>query len=289
LNVAAGVEIQNTAKTFRIGKLTGAGALGGNCSFDKSAVTGSNNWNVGNDENWSSTVKVTSNANLVKVGSGRVAWNAANDNTGSTTVKEGELAVSTTTKLGTGMLTVAANAMLTGNNNAYNPLANSSVKINGTIRPGLLESSTVGKIFFDNKNVTISETGTLVITANKNGNSTSLEGVDKLEINGTICINAIRLHTFAVGDSIRLWNANSFTGTPTFEMLNGVTWDTSRISEGILIVKEIDYSSINSVARDVDARNIYDLSGRLVRRNATNTQGLPAGIYVRGGRKIVVK
>ena len=35
--------------------------------------------------------------------------------------------------------------------------------------------------------------------------------------------------------------------------------------------------------------NIYNLAGQLVRSNATTTDGLPAGIYVSGGKKFVVK
>jgi hypothetical protein len=35
--------------------------------------------------------------------------------------------------------------------------------------------------------------------------------------------------------------------------------------------------------------NIYDLSGRLVKHNATSTEDLPQGIYLMNGRKVVVK
>ena len=40
---------------------------------------------------------------------------------------------------------------------------------------------------------------------------------------------------------------------------------------------------------DATPRNIYDVRGRLVRANATNTEGLPAGIYVCEGKKFVIK
>ena len=39
----------------------------------------------------------------------------------------------------------------------------------------------------------------------------------------------------------------------------------------------------------VNTNDIYDLRGRLVRKDATTTEGLPEGIYIRGGKKIVVK
>ena len=88
---------------------------------------------------------------------------------------------------------------------------------------------------------------------------------------------------------IRLWPATvKLAGTPQFDMQGGITWDTSRISEGLLFVKNID-TGIDSVISAETPRNIYDTRGRLVRANATNTEGLPAGIYVCEGRKFVVR
>jgi len=95
----------------------------------------------------------------------------------------------------------------------------------------------------------------------------------------------------AVGDSIRLWsNVTKFVGTPTIEGTNGIEWDNSRISEGLLFVKSIA-TDIKSQFADVKSQigNIYDLRGRLVRKSATSTEGLKPGIYVIEGRKFVVK
>lgn len=52
----------------------------------------------------------------------------------------------------------------------------------------------------------------------------------------------------------------------------------------------IDYNNIDFVTPDryVDG-NVYTLSGQLVRHNSTTTDGLPKGIYVCNGRKIMVK
>jgi autotransporter-associated beta strand protein len=116
LNIHSDVEVQNSGKTFRIGRLAGTGKLGGSCTFSNGASVGANTWQVGNDANWTTTVRVTANANLVKVGSGKTTWNAANDNTGTTTVSEGELAVSSSTMFGTGRLTVNEGAVLSGSN-----------------------------------------------------------------------------------------------------------------------------------------------------------------------------
>ena len=35
--------------------------------------------------------------------------------------------------------------------------------------------------------------------------------------------------------------------------------------------------------------NVYNVAGQLVRRNATSLQGLPQGIYLVGGKAVVVK
>ena len=77
----------------------GSGKLGGSCTFSNGASVGANTWQVGNDEDWTCNVKVTSNANLVKLGAGKITWNGANDNTGTTTVKEGELCLSPASKV----------------------------------------------------------------------------------------------------------------------------------------------------------------------------------------------
>ena len=71
-------------------------------------------------------------------------------------------------------------------------------------------------------------------------------------------------------------------------MLGGIEWDTTRISEGLLFVKDIN-TGIGNLISGKSPRNIYDMRGRLVRANAISTEGLPAGIYVCEGRKFVIK
>ena len=291
MNIAATVEVQNSGKTFAIGKVTGTGYLGGSCTFSNGTSVGANTWQVGNDDDWTTTVKVTSNANLVKVGKGVVKWNGINGNTGSTTIREGELCVSTLSCLGSGKLTVNDGATLSGSNSSAKPLKNSSVTINGTLRPGTTATAATGKLYFSNKNVTIGSAGRIIIRATANNSSTSLEDVGTLTVSGTICIEPTEDNTLQVGDEIRLWPATvKLTGEPKFDMQGNVTWDTSRISEGVLVVKAIG-TGVNPAFADADARNVYDLRGRLLRRQATatSTEGLPAGIYIRGGKKVVIK
>ena len=293
MNIAKEVEVQNSGKTFRIGKLTGSGALGGSCTFSNNGSVGANTWQVGNDESWATTVKVTSNANLVKVGSGKVTWNGKNDNTGSTTVNEGELCVGTSSSLGSGRLTVNENAILSGTNSAKSALANANVTVNGTLRPGILDGTSTGTLFFNSTAVTIAESGMLLVGASRCATATSngcasLDGIGTLTVNGTIRIVTTDDHTLQVGDSIRLFKAVTFKGTPKFDFLGDVEWDTSRIAEGLLFVKSI-VVNVSSLVTDRTPRNIYDLRGRLIRSNATTTEGLKPGVYVVDGRKFVIR
>ena len=295
MNIAEKVEIQNSGRTFRIGKVSGTGALGGSCTFSNGASVGANTWQVGNDDNWTSNVKVVSNANLVKVGTGKVTWAAANTNTGSTTVNEGELGINSSTKLGTGRLTVSKVATLSGTNTANNALANTSVAINGTLRPGTYSGATTGTINFASNPVTITSDGVLEIGASRCATATSagcttISGISTLTINGTIRITPSATNTLQPGDSIRIFSATTFAGTPKIEAQNGIEWDDSRIAEGLLFVKNVD-TGINAQHSTLNAQpyNIYDLRGRLIRERATSTEGLRPGVYVIDGRKIVVR
>lgn len=295
MDIAEKVEVQNSGKTYRIGKVTGKGALGGSCTFSNGASVGANTWQVGNDEaSWSSTVKVTSNANFVKMGSCKVTWGGASDNTGTTNINEGELAINATGQLGTGVLTVAEGATLSGANSSKNVLLNSSVTINGTLRPGLFEGTTTGSLIFNNKNVTINQSGVLVVTTKRGATDIingcpCLEGISKMTLNGTVRIIVADDHSLQPGDCIRLFKANSFAGTPRFDMQGGVTWDTSRISEGLLFVKSVPDAIASTRVSSQNPADIYDTMGRLVRSRATTTAGLPAGVYMIRGKKVVVK
>jgi len=116
--------------------------------------------------------------------------------------------------------------------------------------------------------------------------------VNRITMNGTIQVNLIPSHSLAAGDSIRIFEAKSFTGNPQFdlpEIGNGLEWDTSRISEGLLFVTV--GTGIDGLFTDEKggAADIYNASGQVVRRKAHSLSGLPRGIYFVRGRKIVVK
>jgi hypothetical protein len=286
MEVGAGVEVQNHGVSFRIGKLTGTGSLGGSCTFSNGENVGANTWIVGNDENWNNTVKVVANADLIKVGTGRITWKAENSNTGSTIIREGTLTLSTGGKLGTGTLNIESEGTFIGTNTSSTALANSSVTVNGTMIPGSYAGATSGTLYFGNANITFGEEGKLVIGTRKNATNSSLAGINRLTFNGTISIAPSSTHTLQVGDSIRIWTANTMIGTPTFDMQGDVLWDTSRISEGLLFVTGVNLGiedvKASTTRRDDDT--YFDLRGRKI-----NSGQMPKGIYLRNGKKVVVK
>ena len=125
-------------------------------------------------------------------------------------------------------------------------------------------------------------------TSSSNQGCTSIDGIGALTMNGIVRVIVLDTHTLQAGDSIRIWKAGTMTGTPTVELTPGIDWDTSRIAEGLLFVKSVSDGIEQLRIADNAPANIYDLNGRIVRRDAT-TDGLPKGIYIRRGKKIVVK
>jgi hypothetical protein len=75
------------------------------------------------------------------------------------------------------------------------------------------------------------------------------------------------------------------------ELPVGYVWDTTQFKNGYLHIRYNASTGIKSPFADTDSNNIYDLSGRLIRRQATANEmdRLPAGIYIRGGKKVVVR
>ena len=293
LSIASGIEVQNSGKTYHVGKVAGTGSLGGSCSFSNGSTPGPNTWKVGNEENWTWGGKVTSNANWIKVGSGKLTYSGNSNNTGSCTISEGELLLSSGV-LGSGSLTVSQVATLSGTNKETSPLKNSSFNINGTVRPGSTATAYSGTIFFGGKNVNFYEGSVLEIRARQCAlqsydGCTSIAGIATLNMNGIIRVTVTDDNKLAAGDSIRIWHAEAMTGTPVLELPAAFVWDTSRLSEGLLFVVSVDEGISTVLAPRHESGDIYDIRGRLVRKEGTSTQGLAPGVYIRNGRKFVVK
>lgn len=296
-DIPSGAEVQNSGKTFTIGKVTGAGNLGGSCTFSNGSSVGANTWRVGNDDSFSFDGKVTSNAHFVKVGTGRMQVKGAWTTTGTVKISEGELILSSTAVLGTGALTVEKEGTLTGIMSSATALSNSSYTVNGTVQPGATKTATSGTINFGERNVTFARGSFYVLGASRcatktNAGCANIKGVKRLTMNGTISVFLSSSYTPAAGDSIRVWEAESFSGSPTFDLPDlgeSLAWDTSRISEGLLFITVS--SGIDAVLDEMreHGSDVYNASGQLVRRNARTLEGLSRGVYFVRGKKIVVK
>lgn len=255
-NIPENVYVQNSGKTFRIGKLTGKGSLGGFCSFRNGVSEQTNTWQVGNDNNFKFEGVFTSNDNFTKLGSGEMIVTGAWTSTGAVNVSAGGIRLGTGGSLGTGSLTIAKDASLTGVSDTKVALANSSITINGTVQPGESVTATSGNINFGGKNVTVSKTGTITIGIRKSAtdysiNNSYLKNIGTLKLAAGTTISAVitqkNIEKFttdeAVADSFYVWTdvkKVNIAGELNFdlaELLPYNYWDTSRISEGILYVR----------------------------------------------------
>ena len=301
LNIADGLTVQNTGKTFAIGRVTGdKGKLGGYASFANDGKTGANTWQIGYDGNWTWSGIVTANSSLVKVGEGKVTLGGKNDHTGTTKVNAGELCVKSGGQLGTGALTVANGAKLSGVTTAAVPLVNSTVTINagGTLAVGTSATATVGLIDFGGKNVTMAKNSILEVGINRAATETatggtSLQNIGKLTINATVKLHysSTFVENIKEGDEVRLWaDVTSVSGTPVLDeesyivdAARGLYWDATDIAKGILRVTKTVPVGIAAVPAATSAADRYTIDGR--RTNATRR----GQVYVVGNRKVLVK
>ena len=303
LAIADNLEVQNTGKTFAIGKVSGdKGKLGGFASFANDGKTGTNTWQLGNDGNWTWGGIVTANSNLVKAGAGKATFGGKSDHTGTTQIKAGELCLKSGAQLGSGALTVASGAKLSGVTTASVPLVNSSVTVNagGTLSVGSSATAVVGQIDFGGKNVTLAKNSVLEVGINRAASETTtggtcIQNIGKLTINATI-----KLHyssTFAdnaaVGDEVYLWkDVTSVAGTPVLDAdsyvidaMKGLYWDDSDIAKGILRVKAGVPVGINdlNIQPTTTGSYIHTLDGKRV------SQPRRGQVYVVGGRKVMYR
>ena len=276
MKIPAGIEVQNSGKVFTIGQLDGEGSLGGTCTFSQSASSAVNTWRIGNDDNYSWKGKVVgSGVNVTKIGKGRLTLSGASTFTGKMLVDDGVVMVSAGAQLGTGQLTVSADATLGGvteSTKVKTPLTNSAYTINGTLAPGIsLGISTTGTMDFGGKNVTFGAASVYDMAINRcatatNTGGTLIKGIASLRMNGTVKVRLSSTYTPAEGDSIKLWEASSFMGTPKFDLPElplGYSWNTSRVAapEGWLTI-DYDPTGIAAIAQDEEVEvTVVSMSG----------------------------
>ena len=240
LNIPAGRFVQNSGKTLRMGQLTGKGSLGGYSAFRNGVTAVANTWQVGNDStDFTFEGIVTSIDNFTKMGKSKMTAKGAWDNTGSVTISAGTLMMDGGS-LGTGALTVARNATLSG----VGTLANSNITVNGTIQPGKSAAALNATIDCGGKNLTVSTTGTYTVVVRRcatrtNDGCANITNIGKLTLSGTINVELSPYQSLNAGDSIRIFTCKTFAGNPKFSLPRQFRWDTSRIRDGLLFVTSI--------------------------------------------------
>ncbi len=301
LNISANVVVQNTGKTFAIGTLAGTGALGGYASFANNGATGTNTWQVGNDDDWTWGGIITANSNFTKVGNGKMTLSGKSDHTGATRINAGELHFGNTATLGSGTLTVAKGATLSGVTANNSSLANSTVTVSngGILQVGSTATATSGQIDFGGNNVTLAKGSILQVgvgraATDKLTGCTSLQNIKTLNVNATIQVHLSSTINLAVGDSVVLWqNVTKVSGTPELDnyyIADGLYWDDSDLAKGILRVTDVVPTGLHGINAATEVSVHVVSAGGAVVASYTTTYGdteaalqrqnLPHGIYV---------
>ena len=217
----------NAATVIKIGSLGG----------DASSKVGGGTYQIGTDNRdaiFNGTFQA--GAKVTKLGTGKWTLTNASTNTDAFTVSDGILLVknSSGSATGTGNVSVTNSAVLMG---AGSFGGNVVLSYNSKIRPGISETS-IGALNFS-KNLTLTQNTTTIMKTNATAN-------DVLNVTGTLNLNGtLEMKNYgaiwATGASFKIFNAASITGA--FNAIvpevpaQGLMWDLSRISEGIIEIK----------------------------------------------------
>lgn len=319
LKIPAGIIVQNSGKTLSIGRLTGSGTLGGYCTFSNGGSTGTNTWNVGNDEDFTFDGIVTSADKFNKVGQGTMTATNSWDLTGAVGVNEGCLTLGQGATLGKGALTVVDGATLTGMSSVLrstsknHPFTNSSVTINGALRVGSDGNSSAGYWYLGTKPLTFGTTGKLYVGVSNCATSESAPGCTHIwgdETNGsvtfkdgaTICVYLDSTYDpvasigtdEAKADSFYVFNfPKSTIGNVQFELPElpeHYYWDTTSFKNGYLHVRYtnsvgmMDIASSEQVHVDVFASNGAVVASYVSKSAEAKADfyrlPLPKGVYI---------
>ena len=264
-------------------------------------------------------------SNFEKVGNCAMTIGGTWQNSGTVKVSEGSLIIGQGNTLGKGALTVADGATLMGmssilrSTSKSHPFTNSSVTINGALRVGSDGNSSAGYWYLGAKPLTFGATGKLYVGVQKCATSATVPGCTHIwgdETNGSITFQdgatvSVYLDSSydptsnigtdeAKADSFYVFNfPKSTIGNVKFELPElpeHYYWDTTNFKKGYLYIRYTSATGIgiNTIANSQESKansQVYDLKGRLIRRmsTASDMKGLPAGVYIRGGKTFVVR
>lgn len=300
LFIAAGCAVSNVCKSYTIGALTGSGSLLQAYADFRSSnpVNGDNIWNVGNsdgrDFTFAGTFTDFGSDNRVifnKVGTCKMTFTGKGDFQGNCQVKAGELCLynpKSDIMLGKSRLTVANNATLSGRGTLGN--TTTTVAVGGTIRSGITETNAYGNLNFGGGNLTINGTAQTYISSK--GLFSKFTNIGTLKLNGALVVRCEENLALNEGDELKIFDAASITigANLVLDLCSpnaalGLTWNTSRLSEGILIVGPATTAGLISIHSDeLSNAEIYTLLGVKLQQRPTYP-----GIYIVNGRKTLIR
>jgi autotransporter-associated beta strand protein len=194
---------------------------------------------------------ITGAIGLLKTGSGIQTLGDSNTYTGNTIVSAGTLALSGTGSINnTPVIVVAASATVDASGRTDGALTLSSGQTlngSGTVR-GVLNAASGSTV----ASGSATDPGVLIVTSNATLNGTTVmklnpsdETNDVLSVGGTLTyggvLNVTNLSgTLKAGDRFKLFNASAYTGSFSATNLpvlsNGLLWDTSPLTNGVVNV-----------------------------------------------------
>ena len=294
VNVNEKVRFNNNGQSIVVKKLGGKGTLTGS----------SGQWIVDNDENFTLSTEVgitsvrtddygntinKSTSPLTKRGSGKMTMTAGNMY-GALTIEGGTVTFNDT-KLATLLHGEVTTTIKTEGRLVGQGLLNAvSLQKGGELMPcgSTFMETTPGTIKCNN---TINSYAGSTIVFIRNASKNSTLDTKNLTLNGTVKVTLLSGYTPKAGDAFTLWTVSgTLSGTPSYdlpELPSGLYWDIRGLSEktGVLrVTDDITVSGVKMVKAENTSDRIYDLQGKQVR-----IESLKPGVYVRGGKKIVVK
>ncbi len=301
LNLGSGTYVSNTGKSITLGAVTGSGTLEQPISnFSNQTVqTGTNSWQIGNsDGNDFTFAGSISDANgstsqlcaFYKVGTCKMTFTGTGDYRGVTRINAGELCLNsskTAVMLGSGALTVASGGTLSGKG----VLGNSSVLVasGGTMRSGTSETNVTGNLQFSGKNVTVN--GTVQTYVAGRSLFSKFTDIGTLKLNGELVVKTMDGIDLAQGTEVQIFEASTITLGDDLELdldyaskVHGYAWDTSRLTEGILVVGPAPQAILDIKADELKEAEIYTISG--LRLDSAPTR---KGIYIVNGVKTLLQ
>lgn len=267
LDLSNGNLVTNSGTIFKIGRIIGGNnGILGELTFNS---FGYNTWLLGWDkDDWSwGGVIIGAGTMFEKIGKNNVTLTGLSTFGGAAKVQEGTLTLYNGT-LGSGILTVAKGARMVAKNTPLNPLKNRVFSCSGTLLIGTEANPYSGSFYLGGINASFGVNSILHIGIRRAATSTSpggscLQGVGSLTFNGTLEVEVMEGVSLSEGDSVRVWKAEKYmeNSTPKFNFLNapgeGLTWDTSRISEGVLYVVKDGVNALFNVTTDNIIRTEY--------------------------------